>query len=255
MRMNPLFVVGLVSVLVHAACATPRFAVDAGYTQMKVAGTVALANSIGSLNGAVEQGIDSAFGLGDQRGSPFLRVDAAFGGPELFASGFSFAEHGRGVLAANFGGIASATPVNSEFELLATKIGAAWSFDLGPASIAPGLAFDVFDFDFRASDSVGNAEIIDELVAVPVLMLRAEGGLGPVRLRGEVGYIEGRGSEGSTNRFLDAEAAVSWSPAASWHVLAGYRHIGVDATGETDTQTFAIDIDLRGWFVGGGIAF
>jgi hypothetical protein len=38
-------------------------------------------------------------------------------------------------------------------------------------------------------------------------------------------------------------------------LLAGYRFIDIDGTGETDTESFGVDLQLQGWFIGGGVVF
>lgn len=249
--MNPLLVVGVVLL---AGCST-SLSVQAGYTQVEVGGSVALDTSGAGLGAAVEQDVGSGFGLGDPRGSPFVRATGDFGGPQLTASVFRFAERGSGTLAANFGGLPQATEVSSKLEFTCAKFSAAYAFALGPVTLAPGLALDLFDFDFRASDRFGNSEVIDEVFGVPLLFLRTGVDVGPVSLLAEAGYVEAPSAGDSTSRFFDGEAIVSVrvSPRASLSV--GYRYIGVDGTGETDSETFAVDLQMRGWSIGGGITF
>lgn len=249
--MNPFFVLGIA---VLASCST-TLSVQAGYTQVEVGGSVALDTSGAGLGSAVEQGISPGFGLGDPQGSPFVRVAADLGGPQLTASLFHFAERGSGTLAANFGGLPQATEVSSHLDFTCGKVSAAYAFVLGPVTVAPGLAMDLFDFDFRASDQFGNSEVIDELFGVPLVMLRAGVDVGGASLIAEAGYIEAPSVGNSTSRFFDGEAIVSWSASSRVSFLAGYRYIDVDATGETDTETFAVDLQMRGWLIGGGFRF
>lgn len=244
---------GLCGAFAFAACGTTRYRIDAGYTQLSVSGDVALATGTGGVGNAVEQDIRSGFGLGDDVGSPFLRAAADFDGPTASASGFLFHEQGAGVLDANFGGLLSATPVTSELEFGSAKLTAAWRFDLGPVSIAPGLAFDVFDFDFRANDQAGNAEIIDELVAVPLVMLRGEATLGSFFAAAEAGYIEASTGSAGTSSFFDAEGTLGWSPTPTTRLVVGYRFIEVDAKGDTGTESFGLDVRIEGWYLGGGV--
>jgi hypothetical protein len=114
---------------------------------------------------------------------------------------------------------------------------------------------DVFDFYFRASDQSGNAEVIDEVIAVPMLFARARVAIGPVWWLGEAGYIEADGTGNSRNRFFDGETMLGWSLSGGGHLLAGYRFIDIDGTGETDAESFGVDLQLRGWFLGGGVVF
>ena len=253
--MNRIPLLALACAAVFASCGAVATKVRGGYMQMDVAGSVTLDDSNGGPAAGGRQDIGSAFGLGDEHGSPFLRADVDCGGPSFTASGFWFEDDGTGVLDDDFGGLLGNTPVTSEIELGNLRLGAVWDFELGPVTLSPGLALDLFDFHFRASDPVGNSEVIDEFLAVPLLVARGSTRVGPVDLLGEVGYIEASNGEGSTNRFLDADVMLSCTVSSSAFVFAGYRFIDVDATGDTEAQSFTVDLELRGWYLGGGIAF
>lgn len=244
----------LIAVLV-SSCSSADFSVQAGFTHVSVGGDVALANNSGGLANATRQDIEPGFGLGDAQGSPFLRVQADFGGPVLTASGFVFREHGEGVLAATFGGLDQATAVTSELDFGCAKLSATYDVDIGPVTVSPGLAIDVIDFDFRASDLLGNSEVIDEVVALPLLFLRAGASLGTFSVVAEAGYLETPRIDAAKGRFLDLEGMLGWSPLPRATLFAGYRHVGIDVIGDTGTESFALDLRISGWLVGGGIGF
>src|SRR5690606_9598741 len=103
--------------------------------------------------------------------------------------------------------------------------------------------------------SLGNAEVIDEIVGVPLLFLRAEAGVGPVDVIGEIGYLETPRIDGGEGRFLDAEVLVEVSVLPLGHVFAGYRLLDIDANGHTSSDSYGIDLQVRGWQIGGGLRF
>lgn len=238
------------------ACAPVGVSVQAGYTQLRIGGDFALADGTSGTGDAPLQDVGDAFGLGDDRGSPWLRAQADLGAIVLGVDGFVFEERGTGTLDASFGGLPASTPVASELRFGCAKLSAVYDIDLGLVKVAPGLAMDVFDLDFRVQElSLGNAEVIDEIVGVPLLFVRAEAGVGVVDLVGEVGYLETPRIDRSKGRFLDAQLLAEVSVLPLLHVVAGYRHLDLDATGDTGSESFGIDLQVRGWFVGGGLRF
>ena len=247
-----------VLLLTAAACAPVRCKAHAGYTQVAVSGDMAL-ESGGSSSGnppTSSQDIESAFGLGDQQGSPWLRMEADFGVTVLTASGFWLRETGTGVLDENFGGLPTATPVASELDLGCGKFSCTFDIELGPVKLAPGLAVDVFDLEFRVTEiSLGNREEIDEILAVPMLFLRSEASLSVFDFIAEVGYLDTPEVDGNEGKFLDVEAMVECAVFEHGSIVAGYRLLDLDANGDADEDSFAIDLQIRGWFVGGGTRF
>ncbi len=240
--------------LCAAGCVPVDLSAKLGYAETKVGGRLALDSSGGGQ--PVEQGVDSAFGLGDARGSPFVRGRADFGGPVVTGSALWLRESGRGQLADSFGGLPGGTQVESRLDLGLAKLSAAWEFDVGPLRLGPGVLFDVFALDFSARELVLNSrEIIDEVLFVPMPFLRAEGCVGSWRATAEVGWLEVSDLGDTEGRFVDVEAIVEWSPVPHANLFAGYRFLGIDGSGDTGTETFAADLRLRGWTIGGGIRF
>ena len=137
------------------ACSIPTLEVQAGYAQLSLDG------DLGYSNGntiAVEQDVESAFGLGDTQGSPYGRAQIDFGVPVLTISAFDFEDEGRGRLGNNvsFGnipGITGGVPVQSQVEMMNAKMSYAFEIGLGPVSISPGLAIDYFDLQIDVSDA------------------------------------------------------------------------------------------------------
>ena len=238
-----------------AACQSLGVEVDAGYTQVAVSGDIALADGTQGTGGAPQQDMESAFGIGEQQGSPYLRASCRADHLSFAASGFMFEESGRGVLEANFGGLTAATPVTSDLEFACVKLSGTYDFDLGFMTLAPGLAMDVIDLEFRVRElTLGNGEEIDELVGVPMVFLRASGDVGVASLIGEIGYMEAE-VDSSGGSYLDAEVTLRVSPLRSVNFFGGYRFIDFDAEGDTGTDSFSVDLQVQGWVLGGGISF
>ena len=223
---------------------------------MKVRGDFALASGTSGTGNAPEQDVGTAFGLGDERGAPFVRADLELGGFVFGASGFAFEERGSGQLDASFGGLPPATPVESHMRLACARVSCAYGFEIGPVRLAPGLAMDVFDIDFRVQETaLGNAEVIDELIGVPLLYLRADVDVGPVDVTAELGYLDTPEIDGSEVTCLDAELIASLELTSHLQLFGGYRLIDIDANGDTGSESFGVDVQVGGWVVGGGLRF
>lgn len=227
-----------------------------GYAQMNVGGELALSSGSGSNATAIDQGIESAFGLGAQQGSPYFRGEVDFGAPAVTASVFWLRESGQGQLADSFGGLAQGATVASRLDLTVAKIATSYDFDLGLVTLSPGLLFDVFALDFQASEQTFQSrEEIDDIAFAPMLFLRGETGFGPINAVAEIGYLEFSGIQGRGGQFLDFEAMVEWSPVPLGHVFAGYRYISIRGQGDSGSGDFATDLQIQGWMLGGGFRF
>lgn len=245
----------LLVVTMLSGCVPVGFTGQVGYARMKVGGDLALDNGGGS-SPAIEQGVDSAFGLGDSQGSPYFRGQLDLGGPVFSGSIFWLRDEGQGQLQDAFGGLPAGTAVAGRLDLGVAKLSAVYDLDLGPLKVSPGVLFDVFALDFSARElTLGSREEIDDVVFVPMPFVRAEAGLGPVTAVGEVGYLEVSSLGDNEGRFLDFEAMLEIHPLPLGHVFVGYRYLGIDGSGDTGDEAFATDLQIQGWVVGGGIRF
>jgi hypothetical protein len=238
--------------LAGAACTPMRGSAQLGYAQVGLAGGIAL-SSAGSASSV--QDIGPTFGLGDRRDSPYVRATAAVGDVSLTAAAFALRETGTGTLATSFGGLVAGTAVTTDFELASLQLTAAYEFDLGAVTIAPGAALDVFALDIRVSADPQNREEVDDVVAVPLPFLRASLPLGPWRAIVEAAWLDAHDLTGADARFVDGSAMVEWQPDESFHLVTGWRHFAVDASGDSGDDRVAVDLEVRGWFVGGGVVF
>jgi hypothetical protein len=239
--------------LAASACSSWSGTGEVGYARLALRGDLALDDAgDGSTS---EQSLRSAFGLGDDRGAPYARGRLDVGPLALSGSVMSLQENGEGVLQSRFGGLVAGTPVASDLDVAIGKLAAAFDLRFGPLHVQPGLAMDVVDLDFTVRETVlGNREEIDELLGVPLLFLRGEVAAGDFLATAELGYLDIT-AEGDGGRFLDAEARLQWTPVTPVSLAVGYRHLGIDAKGDTNAGQVGVDLTLSGWFVGGGLRF
>ena len=242
----------LCSALYVAGCSSPSASVQLGYVATELSGDIAL-DTGGGIN---EQGLNSAFGLGDTQGSPYLRGQVGAGGPVFTGSILYVQDSGDGQLDGGFGGLNPNSDVRSNFDLGLAKVSAAYEIGLGPVSVAPGLMVDVCALDFTAQNAAsGIGEEIDELLVIPMPFVRAEAGLGAFAAVGELGYVEIDGIGDTDGAFLDAEVMLEYYPIPFTSVFVGYRHVEIDGDGSSSDDAFSADLDLQGWMIGGGIRF
>ena len=253
MRAHPLLPIAVLL----AGCTQLQTTVAAGYTQMAIDGNVALSASGGSLSGTTSQDIDAAFGLGDATGAPYVNLEFDFGVPVISVSGFTYEERGTGQLSAQFGNLAAGTNVESDMRFSNVKASIAFQIDLGPVAIGPGIALDVVDLDLSVRDTSGfSTEDIKVQAPVPMAFLRGDVDLGVVSGVAELGYIQvPTGVNDVEGTFWDAEVRAELRLSPGFHVFAGYRMLHVDGEGTVDDQSFATDLDVGGWMIGGGFRF
>lgn len=254
--MHKLSTLMLLALAALPSCMPFHASAQAGYTQMAVDGNIALATSGSGLSGTVDQGFDSAFGLGDERGSPYARLQLDAGVPVITISGFTFEETGTGQLSSQFGVMAPGTNVISNLKFTNLKGSLAFQIDLGPVAVSPGVALDYFDLEMSVRDTGGLAqENIDVLAPVPMAFLRGEASLGVVAAVAEIGYIRVPQIREIEGTFWDVEAMLEVRPMPMLNFFAGYRFLHVDGKGNVDNQDFATDLDVSGWMIGGGVRF
>ncbi len=173
------------------------------------------------------------------------------------ASALRYDETGNGTLSQSFGDIPAGTPVKTDLELLNVK--GYWLYDVidtGYLRFAPGIAVDVFDVDARVASqtAISVYEEIHITTPVPMLYGQVEGKVGPVSAQVDAGWMSlDLGDVNGT--WWDLEGRVSASIVDTFEVFAGYRYIDMATKGVAGGQDFDADIQLQGWFVGGGVRF
>ncbi|MGE3174624.1 MAG: hypothetical protein AB7O97_18475 [Planctomycetota bacterium] len=237
-----------------ASCFQLKMTAQGGYAKLGVDGDIALSNTTGGS--IIDQDFESAFGLGEDQGSPYLRLQLDLGVPVLTVSGVTFEERGRGTVNATFGNISAGTPVDSLLEFSNVKASYAFQIDLGPVAVAPGIAVDLFDLKMNVRDTFGIAEEdIDVLAPIPMAFVRGEVDLAWVAAVAELGYMKVPEIDGIEGQFFDAELLAEVRPTPLVHLFAGYRLMHLDGEGTVDDEDFAADFNISGWVIGGGVRF
>ncbi|MBX3462763.1 MAG: hypothetical protein KF830_06305 [Planctomycetes bacterium] len=251
MRNLSLVAVALLAAL--PSCYQFQVSAQAAYAQLSVDGNFGYQNGTGTV--AVEQSVESALGLGDDRGSPYGRIVVDTGVPVFSVSGFLFDETGDGLLTADFGDLTAGTAVRSDLELWNAKAALAFQIELGPVSVAPGLAANYVDLDLTVQDVFGAVrERVQLSGPLPMLFLRAQVELGMF-----AAIVEGAYSDLDLDdvdaKLLDLEALVEARLGSTLTLMAGYRYFDLQADGEVDGDALAADFTVRGFFLGGGVRF
>ncbi|MCA8977952.1 MAG: hypothetical protein KDC98_24715 [Planctomycetes bacterium] len=243
-------------VLLLSACSFVGATGEVGFTRIGVAGDVALASATGGVQPSSYQGLDTSLGLGSELGSPHVRGQLDLGNTVLTGSAFMLSEDGDGTLAKTFGPLSTGTTVRSRLELTEAKVSITHDFDLGLVKVSPGLGLDALDLRVSARESAfGNEGSIDQLLPLPMLFCRAEGDVGLATVVAEVGYLDMPDLGGARFTLLDLEALLEFNLLPTVHLFAGYRMIDLDGYGEADGSSFALDLVVDGWTIGGGIRF
>src|SRR5687767_4614056 len=130
-----------------SACSAPGASVRAGYMQMAIEGNIRLAATGGPISGTIDQDVESAFGLGDPQGAPYVRGELDLGVPVIALSAFRFSDSGKGQLDAQFGNITAGADFESELDFANVKGSVSFDLGLGPLTLSPGVAIDAFEID------------------------------------------------------------------------------------------------------------
>ena len=236
------------------SCVDLRARAHAAYMQPQLSGDVALAST--TLPATLGADVQDDLGV-DTEQSPYVRLELGTGIVNVTASAFQYGSSGSGVLDANFGNITAGVPVNSDIDVL--NIRGAVTFDLidlGPVRISPGLAVDYTDLDFEVRQTTGGTAIerLEVQIPAPLLYVQAEADLGPLIANIDAGGMKVDLDE-VDGTFWDIEAMLRYAPAEHFEIFGGYRLILVDGQGTVDGQAYDADVELSGWFAGGGISF
>jgi hypothetical protein len=253
--MRTLLPFGLLSVL--CACGSFDVRAYAGYTATELDGKIGLSPSGNTLPPSqLRADVQRDLGLDDTSGSVLLRAEASFALPRVTASYFRHEQSGGGTLSSNFGDLVVGTQVRTDTDLSVTKL--ALTFDilnLPMFRLSPGIAVDMLDMTTTVRATNFNAfEQIDVFAPVPMPFLQSELLLGPIAATLDAGAIDiDIGDADGT--YIDIDAMVRYRVAGNIEFFAGYRWISADADGDADGQNFDLDVELKGWLIGGGITF
>ncbi len=253
MRIHSL--VAVVALATLPSCYQFAVTAHAGFAQYAIEGDLGYVD--GSSAAAVDQDVESAFGIGDDQGTPVARIAIDTGVPVLSASGFMFDEQGSGVLQGSFGNaFAAGLPVNSDFELTNLKAAYAFKIPLGPVSVSPGVGLDYFDLTLELRDQFGfGRETLELKAPVPIGFLRGEVNLGDyVSLLAEGGYMSILVDDFDMT-LLDIEAMLMVRPTKMLDLFVGYRMIDFEGEGEIESDRTDANFQFGGFMIGGGVRF
>jgi hypothetical protein len=247
----------LVAATVLAACAPQQFRGYAGASFMSVQGEVGLQNSAGNLNlNANMNSLENDLDVGDSDTSPYLRFDADWDRHRAKVSGFAHNSSGNGTLSGDFGDLAAGTLVFTDLDFI--DVTGSWSYDLMSSKtwrLAPGVQLAYYSLDVAVrAQSINAFEKIDTSVVAPMPYVEAEVDFGPVSLGANFGAIAADLGD-ANGRYWDAEALVRVRPARHIELIAGARYLLFDAHGIATDRDFDADLEVFGWFVGGGVTF
>jgi hypothetical protein len=251
---GPLGALLAVALFLLGSCSTYRARAYAAYMQPRLSGTVALSPTP-SLPATI--GVDVKSGLGaDTENAPYLRGEFGVGPLNATVSSFRYDSSGSGVLNADFGSISQGVPVNADIEIL--NIRSSLTFDLinvGPVRVAPGFAVDYIDLEYRIEPiGFSGLERLRVQIPAPLGYVQAEVDFDWIAATIDFGAMRVNLEEVDGN-YVDFEGMLRLSPMEKLEIFGGYRVIQVDGTGEVDGQGYNSDIELAGWFVGGGVTF
>ncbi|MCA8974055.1 MAG: hypothetical protein KDC98_05000 [Planctomycetes bacterium] len=237
------------------ACAPSVYRADLGAMFVTGDGAVALQNSAGSLTLHDEQNsFDGDMGLGDLEASPYLRVEWEHGEHRMRAHGFGVESSGSGTLSGDYGNISAGSSVNTSMQFFAS--GLTYSYRVLSARdyrVGIGAQLDYYRLDVAANSGSQRENVVADAI-MPMPYAEAEYFLGPVVFGANLGVMSLDVND-ANGRYLDLEATVRWRPTQEFEVLAGYRHLVLDAFGQASSRDFDADIDFGGFFVGGGVRF
>lgn len=241
---------------VLASCETQSWRADVGAMFVAPRGQVALQNAGGSLVLHDEQNdIENDLGLGNSEVAPYVRAQWDHEDHRVRAHGFLFDADGSGVLAGDFGGIPSGSAVQTSMDFY--NVSTAYSFALlhdETFRLGVGGQLGIYGFDITARSGAGREEVETSLI-VPMPYVDAEVDLGElVTIGGNAGLMAGDFGDGS-GRYWDAEIWGRLQATEEIEFVAGYRYLLLDAYGRASSRDFDADIDMHGWFIGGGIRF
>ncbi|MGE3174623.1 MAG: hypothetical protein AB7O97_18470 [Planctomycetota bacterium] len=254
-KVAALVAAGVLGVL--GACAPHQMRAEVGAAFTQVRGELGLQNSGGNLNlNANMNDVKDQLGSGELDPSPYVRFEADWGPQRVKVSGLSHTSSGSSVLAGAFGDLPAGTSVFADLDY--TNVSGSWSYDLAPTDmlrLAPGVQVGYHAIDVLVRSNSSTAfENVDTDIIVPMPYFDAEVDLGVVSVGVNAGLmvVDLRDADG---RYWDAEAIVRAVPGQNVELLGGLRYMLFDAHGTATGRDFDSDIDVFGFFVGGGVKF
>ena len=222
-----------------------------------------------------------SLGLTDGDAVPGIEVEVDLGSPRLLFSSISSGAAGTGVLASQFellddsGGFGTefvrfepGTQLASVLELAVHR--ALLLFDVADTeSFDAAVGFGAEALDGRGSFT-GQAGLydpggqigpiqersarIDSLLTLPIIAATVEQDVGPLRLGGEVRWVQGS-SGAKEASVLSYDVRARFGPWRFFDAVIGYRANRTDISYQSGGQSAVVDVQLSGPYVGFGLSF
>jgi hypothetical protein len=238
-----------------ASCAGQTYRVDVGAMFAKASGDLTLQNSLGSLQLFQNKNdLDKDLGVGDIEPSPYLRLQADQEKHRLRAHGFGIDATGSGTLAGDYGNLVGGSQVTTSLRFLAA--GLTYSYEIARDEhyrVGVGAAFNWYSLDVAARSTVGR-ESVETDVLVPMPYLEAEGFLGPLTAGANFAFMSADLGD-ANGQYIDLETYLRWQASDQLDVMVGYRYLVMDPAGRASDRDFDADVEIQGFFVGGGVRF
>lgn len=228
------------------------------WLQTNVRGDVALGPSGGGASlGDRKVDVEDELGIDAPNDSVLLAAALPTPFGRLGASSFWLEQDGGGRLGSPFGDIAAGSQVATELSFLNVK--GYWVYDVVDTPVvrlAPGVALQFIDLELEVVDRSGGTQREDAefFVPIPLLFLDGDVQVGPLNVSAQGGGMSAHVGDGGGIHW-DFEGRVSFVPAESVEVFAGYRLLTIDARGTAGSRDADLDLRIDGWFVGGGFRF
>ncbi|MEO6593331.1 MAG: hypothetical protein ABIP94_01100, partial [Planctomycetota bacterium] len=159
-----------------------------------------------------------------------------------------------GTLLHPYGDITAGSQVQTSMEYF--NITAAYGFEVLREQyyrVAVGAELGFYTLDIAAV-SGARRESVKTSVIVPMPFIEVEGFYGDFTLGVNGGWMSA--DLGDANGiYWDMEGYAKWQATEKFDLLVGYRNIRMDSSGRASSRDFDADLDVQGFFVGGGIRF
>ncbi len=242
------------SLLLFTACAGNTYHVDAGVMFARARGEIALQNAGGTLDLGSNQNSLGTLGLDETEASPYLKVATVHDRHHFEVNGFKLDSEGSGTLTGDFGDIVSGTSVSTSLDFLA--IAGVYSYELlrnDNLRLGIGAELAFCQLDVAATSGLGSESVTTDVI-VPMPYVEAELFLGDFSVGGNFAAMGADLGDGS-GRYFDTAFTGRWQVLPEFDLFAGYRYLLLDAYGNASGRDFDSDIEIQGWFFGGGIRF
>lgn len=243
-------------ILVALASCTPQtFRVDVGAMLAQAGGKIALQDAGGTLNlGGEKNDIDADLGVGEIEASPYVRLEWEHENHRVRVHGFGFDSEGTGVLSNDFGGLVPGSNVTTSLRFFSAA--ASYGYECWGNEqfrLALGGQLGVYSMDVAARSGVGREEIGMDVV-VPMPFVEFETYLGGFTFGINGGIMAADLGDGD-GTYADVEGYTRFQLTNEIDLFGGYRFIMMDGDATADGRDFEADVDVQGFYFGGGIRF